>query len=124
MVSCEGCKGFFKRSIRKRLCYTCRGNRDCPINKHYRNRCQFCRLKKCLDMGMKAEGALTVFISVSFACMSSSSLFPSFAAVQQERKPHSPEKTLNQHIATSSQRIYIRKDLTDAAVASKVFEEV
>lgn len=54
-VSCEGCKGFFKRSVRKNLTYSCRSNQDCIINKHHRNRCQFCRLKKCLEMGMKME---------------------------------------------------------------------
>ena len=54
-ISCEGCKGFFKRSIRKSLGYTCRGNKECPINKHHRNRCQYCRLQKCLGMGMKSD---------------------------------------------------------------------
>ncbi|VDO69638.1 unnamed protein product, partial [Heligmosomoides polygyrus] len=66
-VSCEGCKGFFKRSIRKarrqRGCcsdnigYMCRGAKDCPVTKFHRNRCQYCRLKKCLSMGMRSESA-------------------------------------------------------------------
>ena len=59
VVSCEGCKGFFKRSIRKQLGYACRGDRNCPINKHYRNRCQYCRLQKCLTVGMRVEGTGT-----------------------------------------------------------------
>lgn len=54
-ISCEGCKGFFKRSIRKHLGYVCRGSRDCEITKHCRNRCQYCRLHKCLAMGMRAD---------------------------------------------------------------------
>ncbi|RCU01388.1 hypothetical protein DVA78_19880, partial [Acinetobacter baumannii] len=54
-VSCEGCKGIFKRSVRKNLTYSCRSSQDCVINKHHRNRCQFRRLKKCLEMGMKME---------------------------------------------------------------------
>ncbi|UYV67430.1 NR2C1 [Cordylochernes scorpioides] len=54
-ISCEGCKGFFKRSIRKQLGYTCRGSRDCEVNKHHRNRCQYCRLQKCLAMGMRTD---------------------------------------------------------------------
>lgn len=53
--SCEGCKGFFKRSIRKNLSYSCRGNRECDITKAHRNRCQFCRLQKCFFVGMKQE---------------------------------------------------------------------
>ena len=36
-ISCEGCKGFFKRSIRKETGYKCRGRGDCPVNKSDRN---------------------------------------------------------------------------------------
>ena len=35
--------------------YVCRGSKDCPVTKFHRNRCQFCRLKKCLGMGMRSE---------------------------------------------------------------------
>ncbi|XP_058445782.1 nuclear receptor subfamily 2 group F member 1-B isoform X2 [Malaya genurostris] len=54
--TCEGCKSFFKRSVRRNLTYSCRGNRNCPIDQHHRNQCQFCRLRKCLKMGMRREG--------------------------------------------------------------------
>ncbi|XP_016161318.1 PREDICTED: retinoic acid receptor RXR-beta-like, partial [Ficedula albicollis] len=54
--SCEGCKGFFKRTIRKDLTYTCRDNRECVVDKRQRNRCQYCRYQKCLATGMKREG--------------------------------------------------------------------
>lgn len=58
VYSCEGCKGFFKRTVRKDLSYTCRDNKDCLIDKRQRNRCQYCRYQKCLAMGMKREGRL------------------------------------------------------------------
>ncbi|TSK72128.1 Retinoic acid receptor RXR-alpha-A [Bagarius yarrelli] len=48
VYSCEGCKGFFKRTVRKDLTYTCRDNKDCVIDKRQRNRCQYCRYQKCL----------------------------------------------------------------------------
>lgn len=51
-----GCKSFFKRSVRRNLTYSCRGNRNCPIDQHHRNQCQYCRLRKCLKMGMRREG--------------------------------------------------------------------
>lgn len=56
VISCEGCKGFFKRSIRKSMRYSCRDGGDCPIDRLQRNRCRRCRLNKCLKMGMKKEG--------------------------------------------------------------------
>jgi len=55
VYSCEGCKGFFKRTVRKYLTYTCRDEKECVIDKRQRNRCQYCRYKKCLSMGMKKE---------------------------------------------------------------------
>ncbi|VDO46092.1 unnamed protein product [Haemonchus placei] len=32
-VSCDGCKGFFRRTIRKRHAYSCRFNRNCVVDK-------------------------------------------------------------------------------------------
>ena len=57
VISCEGCKGFFKRSIRKfrqkQLGYQCiSGKQDCEVTKVHRNRCQYCRLQKCVAKGM------------------------------------------------------------------------
>ncbi|MEE6502063.1 hypothetical protein FKM82_004402 [Ascaphus truei] len=96
-VSCEGCKGFFKRSVRKSLTYSCRSNQDCVINKHHRNRCQFCRLKKCLEMGMKME------------------------SVQSERKPFDIQREKPTNCAASTEKIYIRKDLRSPLIATPTF---
>jgi len=54
--SCEGCKSFFKRSVRRNLTYACRATRCCPVDQHHRNQCQYCRFRKCLKAGMKREG--------------------------------------------------------------------
>ncbi|XP_076423504.1 nuclear receptor subfamily 2 group C member 2 isoform X4 [Peromyscus maniculatus bairdii] len=96
-VSCEGCKGFFKRSVRKNLTYSCRSSQDCIINKHHRNRCQFCRLKKCLEMGMKME------------------------SVQSERKPFDVQREKPSNCAASTEKIYIRKDLRSPLIATPTF---
>ncbi|XP_069142588.1 orphan steroid hormone receptor 2-like isoform X2 [Argopecten irradians] len=106
VISCEGCKGFFKRSIRKQLGYACRGNKDCPVNKPHRNRCQYCRLQKCLAVGMRSE------------CKQISGT--GTLAVQQERKPPEKEKVPTT-VATSTQRIYIRKDLNSPSAAIPTF---
>ncbi|KAI0240713.1 Retinoic acid receptor alpha [Lamellibrachia satsuma] len=53
--SCEGCKGFFRRSVQKNMQYTCHKDRNCPVNKLTRNRCQYCRLQKCFVQGMSKE---------------------------------------------------------------------
>ncbi|XP_010217804.1 PREDICTED: nuclear receptor subfamily 4 group A member 2, partial [Tinamus guttatus] len=54
--TCEGCKGFFKRTVQKNAKYICLANKDCPVDKRRRNRCQFCRFQKCLAVGMVKEG--------------------------------------------------------------------
>lgn len=37
--------------------FPCRSNRDCQIDQHHRNQCQYCRLKKCFRVGMRKEGS-------------------------------------------------------------------
>ncbi|KAL1513597.1 hypothetical protein ABEB36_002990 [Hypothenemus hampei] len=54
-ASCDGCKGFFRRSVRKNHLYTCRFNRSCVVDKDKRNQCRYCRLRKCFKAGMKKE---------------------------------------------------------------------
>ncbi|KAG8579926.1 hypothetical protein GDO81_011099 [Engystomops pustulosus] len=49
--ACEGCKGFFRRTIRLKLVYD-RCERACKIQKKNRNKCQYCRFEKCLSVGM------------------------------------------------------------------------
>lgn len=52
--ACEGCKGFFRRTIRLKLEYD-KCERQCKIQKKNRNKCQFCRFNKCLSVGMSHD---------------------------------------------------------------------
>uniref|UniRef100_A0A673HG56 Nuclear receptor subfamily 6 group A member 1-B-like n=1 Tax=Sinocyclocheilus rhinocerous TaxID=307959 RepID=A0A673HG56_9TELE len=55
IISCEGCKGFFKRSICNKRIYRCNRDKNCQMSRKQRNRCQYCRLQKCLQMGMNRK---------------------------------------------------------------------
>ncbi|EPB72588.1 hypothetical protein ANCCEY_08332 [Ancylostoma ceylanicum] len=48
-------QGFFRRSIQKRMEYRCLRDGECPIFKQNRNRCQACRFKKCIVVGMSRD---------------------------------------------------------------------
>ncbi|XP_075237956.1 ecdysone receptor isoform X2 [Lycorma delicatula] len=54
-LTCEGCKGFFRRSITKNAVYQCKYGNNCEIDMYMRRKCQECRLKKCLSVGMRPE---------------------------------------------------------------------
>jgi hypothetical protein len=53
--SCNGCKGFFRRTIRRNYTYTCRFNGTCKIDKHNRAVCRACRYMRCINFGMKVD---------------------------------------------------------------------
>ncbi|VDN57947.1 unnamed protein product [Dracunculus medinensis] len=54
-LTCEGCKGFFRRSITRKAIYYCKYGESCDIDMYMRRKCQHCRLKKCMDIGMRPE---------------------------------------------------------------------
>ncbi|XP_075240836.1 uncharacterized protein LOC142336139 isoform X2 [Convolutriloba macropyga] len=55
LMTCESCKGFFKRTVQNNKIYQCIENKECRIDKSQRKRCPYCRFQKCLQVGMKLE---------------------------------------------------------------------
>ena len=53
--TCVACKLFYKRSLDKYQAYHCFNGNNCEIDLLNRNRCKFCRYKKCLAQGMALE---------------------------------------------------------------------
>ncbi|XP_071784431.1 uncharacterized protein [Asterias amurensis] len=56
VFTCEGCKCFYRRSIKEGANYACAKDRNCDITMETRNSCRFCRFQKCLALGMSKEG--------------------------------------------------------------------
>ncbi|XP_051762919.1 nuclear receptor subfamily 1 group I member 2 isoform X2 [Ctenopharyngodon idella] len=54
-MTCEGCKGFFRRAMKRPAQLCCPFQNACVITKSNRRQCQSCRLQKCLSIGMKRE---------------------------------------------------------------------
>ena len=61
VITCEGCKGFFRRSQSSVVNYQCPRQKNCVVDRVNRNRCQYCRLQKCLALGMSRDGKSLFF---------------------------------------------------------------
>ncbi|XP_012658106.1 nuclear receptor subfamily 1 group I member 3 isoform X10 [Otolemur garnettii] len=58
-LTCEGCKGFFRRTVSKSTGPTCLFAGSCEVSKAQRRHCPACRLQKCLDAGMRKDMILS-----------------------------------------------------------------
>lgn len=79
VITCEGCKGFFRRSQQSSVSYSCSRQSNCPIDRTSRNRCQSCRLQKCVAQGMSRD-------AVKFGRMSKRQRDSLFAEVERHRQ--------------------------------------
>uniref|UniRef100_A0A8C3J6F7 Nuclear receptor subfamily 1 group H member 3 n=1 Tax=Calidris pygmaea TaxID=425635 RepID=A0A8C3J6F7_9CHAR len=59
VLSCEGCKGFFRRSVIKGAQYVCKNGGKCEMDMYMRRKCQECRLRKCQEAGMREQYVLS-----------------------------------------------------------------
>ncbi|CAH8442534.1 unnamed protein product [Dicrocoelium dendriticum] len=63
VYTCEGCKGFFRRAVQRNRTFSCARNGQCEVNRVLRNKCQHCRLHKCLASGMSKDSVRKKFDS-------------------------------------------------------------
>ncbi|XP_064631107.1 nuclear hormone receptor HR96-like isoform X2 [Lineus longissimus] len=54
-ISCESCKAFFRRNALKNKISKCMFSGTCKLDINTRRFCSFCRLSKCLEIGMKKD---------------------------------------------------------------------
>ena len=60
VLSCDGCKGFFQRNYTKSDQFFCSSAGRCEVDRRNRTMCKFCRLQKCIHVGMSIHGAQSV----------------------------------------------------------------
>ena len=65
VYTCDGCRGFFKRAVRRNLIFQCKENGNCQVDVARRNQCQACRLRKCYDVRMNRDGMIRFFTEAS-----------------------------------------------------------
>ena len=67
IFACDGCAGFFKRSIRRNRQYVCKAKSEggCMVDKTHRNQCRACRLAKCIHAGMNKEGQFQFYFTLT-----------------------------------------------------------
>ncbi|KAJ3594266.1 hypothetical protein NHX12_006597, partial [Muraenolepis orangiensis] len=68
--------GFFRRSQQSNAAYSCPRQKNCVIDRTSRNRCQHCRLQKCLTVGMSRDEAEGQFSHPSLSSQTSGDAEP------------------------------------------------
>lgn len=109
VITCEGCKGFFRRSQQNNASYSCPRQRNCLIDRTNRNRCQHCRLQKCLALGMSRD-------AVKFGRMSKKQRDSLYAEVQKHQQRLQEQRQQQSGEAEALARVYtnsISNGLTD-----------
>ncbi|XP_063050676.1 nuclear receptor ROR-beta [Engraulis encrasicolus] len=99
VITCEGCKGFFRRSQQNNAAYSCPRQRNCLIDRTNRNRCQHCRLQKCLALGMSRD-------AVKFGRMSKKQRDSLYAEVQKHQQRLQEQRQAQTGEAEALARVY------------------
>ncbi|KFO87659.1 Nuclear receptor subfamily 4 group A member 3 [Buceros rhinoceros silvestris] len=127
--TCEGCKGFFKRTVQKNAKYVCLANKNCPVDKRRRNRCQYCRFQKCLSVGMVKEVVRTDSLKGRRGRLPSKPKSPLQQEPSQPSPPSPPISMMNALVraltdSTPRELDYSRYCSTDQAAAGTDAEHV
>ncbi|XP_059019946.1 nuclear receptor subfamily 1 group I member 2 isoform X4 [Mustela lutreola] len=102
-MTCEGCKGFFRRAMKRNTRLRCPFRKGtCEITRKTRRQCQACRLRKCLESGMKKE-----------MIMSDAAVEQRRALIRRKKREQMGTQTLGAKGLTQEQQTMIR-ELMDA----------
>ncbi|EDO39839.1 predicted protein [Nematostella vectensis] len=126
VMTCEGCKGFFKRSVRRNMVYHCMFRETCIVDKVLRNRCQKCRMDKCLAVGMQKSGKI-FYAKINVEARNPEQyasamaefypkLFLFFSAVQYERRPLSCSTRTSTLSSSSSHSSTLNSPVMDKSI--------
>ncbi|PNJ63868.1 NR1I2 isoform 5, partial [Pongo abelii] len=103
VMTCEGCKGFFRRAMKRNARLRCPFRKGaCEITRKTRRQCQACRLRKCLESGMKKE-----------MIMSDEAVEERRALIKRKKRERIGTQPLGVQGLTEEQRMMIR-ELMDA----------
>lgn len=63
VLSCEGCKGFFRRAVinKSKSMSKCKNDGNCEMDPYMRRKCPKCRLDKCRRLGMNDQKVLSEY---------------------------------------------------------------
>jgi len=106
IITCEGCKGFFKRTVQNKRVYTCVADGNCEINKAQRNRCQYCRFQKCLQRGMVLAAVREDRMPGGRNSGAVYNMYPCKVGLQHKYKKHKKNPGMKSPMKTSSMSPY------------------
>ncbi|KFR16017.1 Nuclear receptor subfamily 4 group A member 3 [Opisthocomus hoazin] len=120
---------FLQRTVQKNAKYVCLANKNCPVDKRRRNRCQYCRFQKCLSVGMVKEVVRTDSLKGRRGRLPSKPKSPLQQEPSQPSPPSPPISMMNALVraltdSTPRELDYSRYCSTDQAAAGTDAEHV
>ncbi|CAJ0583518.1 unnamed protein product, partial [Mesorhabditis spiculigera] len=105
LLTCESCKGFFKRTVQNKKQYQCSAEQNCTVDKTCRKRCPCCRYKKCIEQAVREDrmrGGRNKFGSYYKKDRAQRMQRQQVRGVPQTPTTFFQQQPIDQHIVTSS----------------------